>query len=141
MTTPQHSYELAASTPEWLAKGAPIRLTTKAAYQVRDIVTVLKAAFADPGVVRPATRLVNGAGAVPEPVTASVSLHADEGDGNPDGFRVLVAAYGEDYWLASRLIRPAGPAIGGDLECILADAVAIANAMLHSWDDDLVYGP
>lgn len=141
MTTPQHSYELAASTPEWLANGAPIRLTAKTAYQVRDIVTVLKAAFADPDVVRPATRFVNGAGAAPEPVTASVSLHADEGDGTPDGFRVQVAAYRQDYWLASRLIRPAGPAIGvGDLECILADAVAIANAMLHSWDD-LVYGP
>jgi len=133
MTTPQHSFRLAASIPGWLAIDAPIRVTPDGAYPVRDVVTVLKAAFADPGIVRPATRPVTGAD--PEPVDASVSLHADEGDGTPDGYRVLVAAPGEDYWLASRLIRPAGPVTGADLECAVAEAVTIASAMLHSWDD------
>lgn len=133
MRTPRHSFELAANTPEWLASGAPVQAGQDAAYRAIDVVTVLKAAFADQGVVRPATRIVMGAG--PEPVDVSVSLHADEGDGSPDGYRVLVAAYGEDYWLASRLIRPAVLVTAEDLEGALDDAVAIANAMLHSWDD------
>ncbi len=133
MKTPRHSFELAASIPEWLASGAPVQVSPDAAYQVSDIVTVLKAAFADPGAVRPAPRIVKGTD--PEPVEVSVSLHADEGDGTPDGYRMLVAAPGQDYWLASRLIRPAGPVTAEGLEDAPGEVLAIANAILHSWDD------
>ena len=67
-------------------------------------------------------------------VTAGISRPEDS-----DGYRVLIAAPGQDFWLASRLIF-AGNANGVAYDGFMpsaTEAVDIANAMLHAWNSQL----
>jgi hypothetical protein len=94
------------------------------AYSAAEVTEVLKALFADQQVLRQPRR--GG-----ERVTAGVSRPQDS-----DGYRVLVQAPGQDFWLASKLVF-AGNANGvayRDFPELIEDAVRIANAMLRAWD-------
>ena len=95
------------------------------AYSVAEVVEVLKSLFADQHVLRQPER--GG-----ETVTAGVSRPDDS-----DGYRVMVQAPGESFWLTSRLVF-AGNANGvayQDFPALISDAVETASAMLRAWDE------
>lgn len=67
-------------------------------------------------------------------VTAGISRPEDS-----NGYRILIEAPGQKFWLASRLIF-AGNANGvayDDFMSSATEAVDIANAMLHAWNSQL----